>query len=96
MLNFDQSLSKMFDLLCKGFESTSGANKNWGRWSDMDAVMFPDIASHESTFEKIFSVGVLEWLVSLVGCKIYGMIEFEDRGSREIYWWVGVHYSLTN
>ena len=78
----------MFDLLHKGFESTLGANKNWGRWSDMVAVMFPDIASHQSTFKKILSMSVLEWLVSPVGCKIYGMIQFD--------WWVGVHYSLAN
>ena len=32
--------------------------------------MFQDIASHESTFEKILSTGVLEWLVILVDCKI--------------------------
>ena len=51
----------MFELLHKGFESTLGANKNWGRWSDMVAVMFPDIASHESTFEKILSMRVSEW-----------------------------------
>ena len=63
MLNFDQSLSRMFDLLHKGFESTLGANKNWGRWSDMVAIMFPDIASRESTFGKILSMGDLECLV---------------------------------
>ena len=72
----------MFDLLHKGFESTLGANKNWDRWSDMVAVIFPDIASHKSTFEKIWSLRVLEWLVSLVGCKIYEMIEFEARKPR--------------
>ena len=48
----------------------------------MVAVMFLDIVSHESTFEKILSMRVLEWVVSLVGCKIYGMIEFEARESR--------------
>ena len=48
----------------------------------MVAVMFPDIASHKSTFEKILSMRILEWLVSLVGCKIYRMIEFEARQSR--------------
>ena len=52
------------------------------RYGDMVAVMFPDIASHESTFEKILSIKVLEWLVSLAGCKIYGMIEFESREFR--------------
>ena len=91
MSNFDQSLSRMFYLLHKGFESTFAANKNWGRWSDMVAVMFSDITSHERTLEKILPMRVLEWLVSFVGCKMYGMLE-----NLEIHWWVGVHYSLTN
>ena len=69
----------MSDLLHRGFESTLGASKSRGRWSDIVAVMFADIVSHESTFEKILSIKVLEWLVSLVGCKICGMIEFEAR-----------------
>ena len=62
MLNFDKSLSRMLDLLHKGFESTLGANKNWGRYdiSDMVAAMFSDIASNESTLEKILSMRVLE------------------------------------
>ena len=52
----------MLDLLHKGFESTLGANKNWGRYdiSDMVAAMFSDIASNESTLEKILSMRVLE------------------------------------
>ena len=66
----------------KEFGSTLGANKNWGGWSNMVAVMFPDIASHKSTFEKILLMRVLEWPISLVSCKIYGMIEFEARESR--------------
>ena len=73
----------MFELLHRGFESIFGAYKNWGRWSDMVAIMFPDIASHESTFEKILSMRVLELLVSLVCSKIYGMIELEARESRK-------------
>ena len=39
--------------------------------------MFPDFVSHEGTFEKILSMRVLERLVSLVGCKVYELIEFE-------------------
>ena len=31
LLNFDQSLSKIFDLLEEGFERISGANKNRGK-----------------------------------------------------------------
>ena len=49
----------------------------------MVAVIFPDIASYESTFEKILSMRVLELLVSLVCSKIYGMIELEARESRK-------------
>ena len=52
----------MFDLLHKEFESPLGGNKNCGRWSDMFTVLFPDIASHETTFEKVLSMRVLEWL----------------------------------
>ena len=50
----------------------------------MVAVMFPDIVSNESTFENILLMRVLEWLVSLLGCKKYGMIEFEARESRNL------------
>ena len=57
--------------------------------------MFQDIASHESTFEKILSTGVLEWLVILVGCKI-----MEKQSLRleclKIHWWVSVHYTLAS
>ena len=66
----------------KEFESTLGPNQNWGRLSDMVAVMFSDIVSHENTFEKIFSMRVLERLVSFVDYKNYGIIEFEARESR--------------
>ena len=48
----------------------------------MVVVMFPDIVSHETrvaTFQKILSMRVLEILVSLVGCQVYGLIQFEVR-----------------
>ena len=48
----------------------------------MVAVIFPDIASHESTFDKILSMRILEWLVNLVGCEIHEKIEFEAKDSR--------------
>ena len=66
-----------------GFGIKLRVNKNWCRWSYMIAVMIPDIASHESTFEKILSMSVLEWLVSLAGCKIFAMIECEAREPRD-------------
>ena len=59
-MNFDESLSRMFDLLHNGIESTLKGNKNWGRLSDMVAVIFADIASHESIFEEILSMIALE------------------------------------
>ena len=48
----------------------------------MVAVMFPHIVLNVSTFEKCLSLRVLEWLVGLTGCKIYVMIEFEAKESR--------------
>ena len=94
MLNFDQSLSRVFDLLHKGLESTLGVNKNWGRWSDMVAVMFPNTASLESTFEKILPMKVLEWLVRLLGCKVFGMIQFKARESRySLVDWSSLYFS---
>ena len=80
LLDFGQIFTKILDLL-KGFESTLGANKRWGGWSDM--VMFPDIPSHESTFQSTLLVRVLEWLASLAGCKMYGMTGFEAWESRK-------------
>ena len=38
----------------------------------MLAIKFPDIMSESTTFETILSIGVFEWLVTLVGCKING------------------------
>ena len=47
------------------------------------AVRFPDIISLESILEKMLSMRVFEWLVSLVGCRIYGIIELEANESRK-------------
>ena len=49
----------------------------------MVAVRFPDIISLESILEKMLSMRVFEWLVSLVGCRIYGIIELEANESRK-------------
>ena len=52
----------------------------------MVAVRFPDIISLESILEKMLSMRVFEWLVSLVGCRIYGITELENyRISRLMY-----------
>ena len=37
----------------------------------------------ESILEKKLSMKVFEWLVSLVGCKIYGTMELEAKESRK-------------
>ena len=43
----------------------------------------PDIMSESITFENIYiSIRVLEWLVTLVGCKINGKNEFKARESK--------------
>ena len=60
----------MFDFWQDGFESKLGTKKNCGRWSDTMAVMLPEIISWEIILTNILSMRVLEWLVSLVGCKM--------------------------
>ena len=47
----------------------------------MVAVKLPDIMSGSITFENIFFIGVLEWLVILVGCKIKGINLRESKNS---------------
>ena len=48
----------------------------------MAAVKLPDIIFGSITFENVLSIRVLEWLVSLVGCKIKGIYELEARESK--------------
>ena len=38
--------------------------------------------SRSLTFENIFSIRILEWLVIMVGCKIKGINELEVRQSK--------------
>ena len=37
----------------EGFEKVLGSNKNWDKWSDIVAVMLPDIISCEIKLENI-------------------------------------------
>ena len=62
--------------------NTLGIIENWSRWSEIVAVKLPDIMPGSITFENILSGRVLEWLVILVGCKIKGMNELEERESK--------------
>ena len=52
-----------------------GITASLGRWSEMVAVKLSDIMSGSITFENIWSIKVLEWLLILVGCKIKGINE---------------------
>ena len=55
-----------------------GANKNWGKWSEIVAFIFPEITSGEIIVENRLSIKVFfKCLVSLVGCKIYDIKGFE-------------------
>ena len=55
----------------------------------MVAVILPDIISGEIKLENILPMTVFEWLVILVGCKIYGMKELESSKSKKSFvgWW---------
>ena len=51
----------------------------------MVTVKLPDIMSGSITFENILSIGVLEWLVILVGYKIKGINKLEARESKNSF-----------
>lgn len=59
-----------------------GANKNWGKWSKIVAVIFPEITSGEIILENMLSIKDFKCLVSLLGCKIYDIKGFEARESK--------------
>ena len=56
--NFDQSLSWIFKFYQDGFKSLLGAKKNWGKWSEMLALKFPDINFGEIILKNL-------WLVTI-------------------------------
>ena len=82
-------ISFIIDFWVGGFDRILGTNENWGKWSDIVAVMLPDIISGEIKLENILSMRVFEWLVILVGCKIYGIKELEASKSKKLFvgWW---------
>ena len=72
------ALSKFFKFLLKrlwffgGWQSL-GINKNWGKWSEMEKVKFPDTPCKKlGAFEKILSIRVFECDVILVGRVMWG------------------------
>ena len=60
----------MLDLFDEGLTNTLEAIRNWGRWSDIVAVILPDITSCDVRLQNMLSTGVLEWPVSWVGWSI--------------------------
>ena len=52
-----------------------GIITNWGRWTEIVAVKLSNIMSGSITFNNILFIGVLEWLVILVGSKIINELE---------------------
>ena len=72
---FDQFLSKILPLFEGGLQKRFGTILNWRRWSENVEVKLPEISSGEIISENISSLSDLEWEVSQVGCKIYGVKE---------------------
>ena len=66
----DQQLSKIFNFADGGLKKIARAIRNWGKWSDIVVVMFPDILFGVITFEQILSSRVLELFLILVVCTI--------------------------
>ena len=54
-----------------------------GKWSDIVAVMLPDIISGEIILENTLSMTVFEWIVILMRYKIYGKKELEASESKK-------------
>ena len=78
----------MLDLLTEILPVILRTIENWGRWSEIVAVKYPDIMSRSLTFENRFSIRILEWLVIMVGCKIKGINELEVRESKKSLVWL--------
>ena len=49
-----------------------GATRNWGKWSDIEAVKLPEVIFGTAVLEKILFLNVLELVVALLGCIKWG------------------------
>ena len=74
----------MLHLVGGDFEKNSGIIKNCGRWSDILDEMFPDMTSRFGILQKILLVRILLLLNILVGRRIWGCNELDDRSSRKV------------
>ena len=54
-----------------------GATRDCGRWSDIEAVKLPEIILGTAMLEKKLSINVLELVVTLMGCSIWGNNEIK-------------------
>ena len=80
------------DLLEGELEKILGTIRNWGRWSEIVAVRYPDNKSGEITFVNIVLISVFEWLVIVVICKMYGKKIFRQENLKT-YWLNYDHYN---
>ena len=72
LLNFWPIYFMKVRFLGRRFDRILGTNGHLRKWSGIVAVMLPDIISWEiRKLENILSIRVFEWLVILIGCKIY-------------------------
>ena len=55
----------MSDILLEWFDKIFATNKNWDKWSNIVAVMLPDITTCEMKMVNILSMKDFEWLVFL-------------------------------
>ena len=60
------------DLLGGGSANVLGEIKNYGRWSEIVAVILLEIMSFGTTLLKILSIGIVERLLCQLGWIIYG------------------------
>ena len=56
----------------RGIKKIAGATRNCGRWSDSAVVKLPEIILGTAMLEKVLSINVLELVVTLLGCRIWG------------------------
>ena len=59
------------DLGYKALQKILEGTRNYGRWSDIEAVKLPEIILRTAMLEKILSICVLQLLVTLLGCSAW-------------------------
>ena len=57
--------SQKLDFWVEGFDRMLGTDDNWGKWSDVVAIMLPDIISWEIKLENITSVRVFNEILNI-------------------------------